>query len=181
MRVVGGKAKGTKLQAVPGDSTRPILDRVKTSLFDIIRTELPETNWLDLFAGTGGVGIEALSQGAASCVFLDLSKVAVQVIKDNVAKTHLEDQSEVRCIDAFRYLRNSSKQFDFIYVAPPQYKNLWMQAMQSIAERMNLLTDAGQVIVQIDVSEYEELQLVSLKEVETRRYGRTILVFYRAT
>jgi 16S rRNA (guanine966-N2)-methyltransferase len=178
MRVIGGTAKGRLLKAVPGDGTRPILDRVKVPLFDILRPSLPGMRLLDLFAGTGSVGIEALSQGAESCVFLDTNAKAVQTIKHNLEVTDLVQKGEVRHTDAFGYLRNTTKSFDLIYVAPPQYKGIWIEAMKHIAERPNLLTKDGSVIVQIDPKEYEELSLSLLHETEQRKYGSTVLVFY---
>lgn len=178
MRVVSGTAKGRNLAAVPGDTTRPILDRVKTALFDTIRGEIQGAKVLDLFAGSGSVGIEALSQGAESCVFLDVAEKAVSTIKKNVATCGFETRSEVRSNDAFTYLRNTQKAFDLIYIAPPQYKGMWIDAMHFIAERPQLLTPEGMIIVQIDPKEYEALTLTALQEVDMRRYGNTQLVFY---
>ncbi len=133
---------------------------------------------LDLFGGTGAVGIEALSQGAGHCIFLDTNARAVATIKENLKATDLADKAEVRHTDAFVYLRNCAKSFDLIYVAPPQYKGIWIEAMRTIAERPHLLNDKGAVIVQIDPKEYEELDLGSLTKTQERRYGNTILVFY---
>ncbi|MFM1848480.1 MAG: Ribosomal small subunit methyltransferase [Pseudomonadota bacterium] len=181
MRVIAGTAKGRKLLAVPGDTTRPILDRVKTALFDVLRPEIAGAKMLDLFAGSGAVGIEALSQGAAHCIFLDLSKNAVETIKKNLEATQLVASAEVRHYDAFSFLRNSAKSFDLIYVAPPQYESLWIQAMQTIAERPEILNPAGLIVVQIDPKEYEELKLAAFHETEQRKYGNTLLVFYRPT
>jgi 16S rRNA (guanine(966)-N(2))-methyltransferase RsmD len=178
MRVIGGTAKGRLLKAVPGDGTRPILDRVKTPLFDILRPTLSGAVILDLFAGTGAVGIEALSQGAQSCVFLDTNAKAVATIRDNLGTCGLLDKAEVRHTDAFIFLKNSVKRFDLVYVAPPQYKGIWIEAMRTIAERPQLLSETGQIIVQIDPTEYEPLELETLKETQQRKYGNTILVFY---
>ena len=178
MRVVGGSARGTNLKSVPGDTTRPILDRVKTPLFDILRPTLAETVWLDLFGGSGSVGIEALSQGATHATFLDLSPVAVKIIRENLQATHLSDQSEVRQTDAFTYLKNTKKSFDVIFVAPPQYKGLWTEALRTIAERPHLLNSGGSVIAQIDPKEYEANGFESLSETSQRKYGNTLLVFY---
>jgi 16S rRNA (guanine966-N2)-methyltransferase len=180
MRVIGGSAKGRPLKSVPGDSTRPILDRVKTPLFDILRPSLPGISVLDLFGGTGAVGIEALSQGADHCVFLDVNARAVATIRDNLTTCDLADRAEVRHTDAFIYLRNTQKSFDLIYVAPPQYKGIWVEALRTIAERPHLLAHAGKIIVQIDPKEYEQLQLESLQELSQRSYGNTILVFFGA-
>ncbi len=178
MRVVSGEAKGVTLQSVPGTGTRPILDRVKTALFDIIRPTLPEAVFLDLFAGSGSVGIEALSQGAKRAVFLDLSKAAVDTIKSNLQKTALSERAEVRHADAFGYLRNTKGVFDIIFIAPPQYKNLWQESMWLLAERPGLVSTNGSIIVQIDPSEYEKLELSAFEENKARRYGNTLLIFY---
>jgi 16S rRNA (guanine966-N2)-methyltransferase len=178
MRVIGGTAKGTSLQSVPGDSTRPILDRVKVPLFDILRPYLNEARVLDLFGGTGAIGIEALSQGAASCVFLDTNAKAVATIKKNLSATHLADLAEVRHTDAFIYLRNTAKSFDLIFVAPPQYKGIWIEAIRTLAERPHMLETDGIIIVQIDPKEYEALELETFHEYAQRRYGNSLLVFY---
>lgn len=179
MRVISGKAKGRNLLSVPGDTTRPILDRVKTALFDVLRPVISECSVLDLFAGSGSVGIEALSQGASFCVFLDLAKPAIETIKSNLETTRLSEQAEVRNMDAFTYLKNTSKTFDIIYVAPPQYKGIWCEALRTIAERPHLLNNNGLIVAQIDPSEYEQLSLNSFAEEEQRKYGNTLLIFWK--
>lgn len=133
---------------------------------------------LDLFAGSGSVGIEALSQGAAHCTFLDLERRAVSTIRDNIESTGFTNHSEVRNQDAFTFLRNSRKRFDMIYVAPPQYKGVWIEIMHVLAERPELLTNQGMIILQIDPREYEPLTLSELQEVDQRKYGNTLLVFF---
>ncbi len=188
MRVVGGSARGQKLLVVPGSGTRPILDRVKTSLFDILRPRIAGMEMLDLFAGSGSVGIEALSQGAATCTFIDLAYKAVATIKKNLASTGLADRAEVLHTDAFEYLRGTRKQFDLIYIAPPQYKNLWSEAMRHLNDRPELLRpspaestedlSAGRVIVQIHPNEYRSLGLDNIHEMRQKRYGNTLLVFF---
>ena len=178
MRVVGGSARGTKLEAVPGDTTRPILDRVKTALFDILRPRLGDVRMLDLFAGSGSVGIEALSQGAQHCIFLDTARLAIETINQNLRATNLHSQAEVRETDAFRYLRHTSHRFNLIYVAPPQYQALWVRALHDLAERPQLLSPGSLVVVQIDPDEYEALALASLRETQARKYGNTLLLFF---
>jgi len=178
MRVTAGSAKGVRLSSVPGDTTRPILDRVRTALFDILRPQLPGMKLLDAFAGSGSVGIEALSQGAEHCIFLDLSKNAVHTINENLLKTKLQSSAEVRHADAFGYLKRTVKSFDLIYIAPPQYQSMWIEALRTVAERPELLREDGQVIVQIDPKEYEKLELSRLEERRQKRYGNTLLVFY---
>jgi 16S rRNA (guanine966-N2)-methyltransferase len=187
MRVVGGSARGRRLLEVPGTGTRPIMDRVKTALFDVVRPRLAGTKVLDLFAGSGAVGIEALSQGADFCTFLDLGAKAVATIKANLATIGFADRAEVRLVDALRYLNDARGSFDLVYVAPPQYKSLWIQALRRIDGRPDLLTrpsaekpetDPGLVVVQIDPKEYESLELDTLRETARKRYGNTLLVFY---
>jgi 16S rRNA (guanine966-N2)-methyltransferase len=180
MRVIGGTAKGRPLKSVPGDSTRPILDRVKTALFDMLRPKLAGTSVLDLFGGTGAVGIEALSQGARHCVFLDVNARAIATIKENLATCGLIAQAEVRHTDAFIYLKNTQRSFDLIYVAPPQYKGIWIEALRTLAERPHILAPGGAIIVQIDPKEYEALDLETLREDSQRSYGNTVLVFFSA-
>lgn len=188
MRVVGGSARGFRLDVVPGDGTRPILDRVKTALFDILRPRIEDKAVLDLFAGSGSVGIEALSQGAATCVFNDAGMKAVATIRKNLASTGFTDRAEVRHGDAFGFLKRAETPFDLIYVAPPQYKKLWIEAMNILDQRPQLLRapddpdDApGLIVVQIDPKEYEPLDLVALRETRQKRYGNSLLVFYEAS
>jgi 16S rRNA (guanine(966)-N(2))-methyltransferase RsmD len=188
MRVVAGSGRGKKLLVVPGHGTRPILDRVKTSLFDILRPRIPGMNVLDLFAGSGSVGIEALSQGAAHATFIDATHKAIATIKSNLASTGFSDRAEVRHTDAFGFLRGTKESFDLIYIAPPQYKDLWVKAMQQLAGRVELLhrpsaesegpPACGLAIVQIDPREYRSLDLGEIRETRQERYGNTLLVFF---
>ena len=131
-----------------------------------------------MFGGSGGVAIEALSQGAAHATILDLEPKAVETIKKNLVATRFTDKAEVRNTDAFTYLRNTKKAFDIIFVAPPQYKNLWVESLQLIGERPHLIAQNGQIIVQIDPSEYEMVHLASFTEASRRKYGNTELIFF---
>ena len=173
---------------VPGKGTRPILDRVKTALFDILRPRISGMRLLDLFAGSGSVGIEALSQGAAHCTFIDLGREAIATVKKNLESTGFSGSAVVRQTNALDFLKTTPGPFDLIYIAPPQYKNLWVEAMRVLAARPELLTlpqadgddeCLGLAIVQIDPREYETLRdLGGLREVRQKRYGNTLLVFY---
>lgn len=183
MRVISGKAKGRKLKMVPGDTTRPILDRHKESLFNILGPFVRNSHWLDLFAGTGQVGIEALSRGAESVVFIDLARQAVRTIQDNLRTTQLTDGAQVLQTDALGYLNRQAKAdeaaFDVIYIAPPQYKRLWVDALTLVDQQLDsLLVDDGLVIVQIDPKEAEEVALDHLTLTDERKYGRTMFLFY---
>ncbi len=178
-RIIAGKARGMRLQDVPGDITRPITDRVKEALFNILGPDIPDSSFLDLFGGTGSVGIEALSRGAGYVRFIDLNRPAIQTIRANLETTHLTAQAQVFQADAFHYLKqNPDRQFDTIFIAPPQYKGLWIKAIQTLDEQPGWLAPEGWVIVQIDPVEYESVPLKSFVEFEQRRYGSTLLVFY---
>ncbi len=179
LRVIGGKARGRRLRSVPGESTRPITDRTKEALFNIIGGDIQGASFLDLFAGTGSVGIEALSRGAANACFLDLERSAIQTIQSNLAATGLAQGAEVTRTDAFQYLaRPINRSFDYIYVAPPQYKELWRRAVLDLDACPGWLSEDAWVVVQIHPKEYQALDLKNLIEFDQRRYGSTLLVFY---
>ena len=178
MHVIGGSAKGKKLLTPKGSQTRPILSRVRTALFDIIRKDLKDKIFLDLFAGSGSIGIEALSQGAEFCYFTDSNLEATKIIKKNLLNTNLDQKARVVKTDAFLFLKTCKKSFDIIYIAPPQYKNIWQEVMFLIAEHPELLNTGAQIIIQIDPKEYEELSLNCLKENKQKLYGNSLLVFY---
>jgi 16S rRNA (guanine966-N2)-methyltransferase len=178
MRVISGKAKGRKLRPVPGSTTRPITDRVKENLFNLIQWDVPGSRFLDLFAGTGSVGIEALSRGARQVVFLDTNRAAISVITANLAHCKLESAQLIRT-DAFVYLSNDpDRPFDIIYIAPPQYQELWSKTVQLLDQRPKWIADDGLAIVQIHPKEYRELPLENLEVIDQRTYGSTMLIFY---
>ncbi|HQV71222.1 MAG TPA: 16S rRNA (guanine(966)-N(2))-methyltransferase RsmD [Thermoflexales bacterium] len=179
MKVTTGAAKGRALKAVPGETTRPVTDRVKQAVFNILMDDVRDSRWLDLFAGTGAIGIEALSRGAESAVFLDVVPEAIQVIKDNLKATGQLPKARVIKQDAFRYLALPAiAAFDFIYIAPPQNKDLWSRALEAVDKNPDILDGTGTVIVQIDPREYRELKLEHLELVDERKYGRTLLLFF---
>ncbi|GAB4532889.1 MAG: hypothetical protein Kow0063_14050 [Anaerolineae bacterium] len=184
MRVIAGIAKGRRLKSVPGDVTRPITDRVKEALFSILGDFVVGARVLDLFAGTGAVGIEALSRGAAEAVFVDKSSPALRTVRDNLQLTQLSDRATVLRVDAFKYLSGPiAAPFDLIYVAPPQYKGLWADALRCLDDRPAWLAagpeqESGIVVVQIHPREYQELPLKHLVEYDRRKYGSTLLCFY---
>lgn len=181
IRVIAGSAKGRRLKMVPGDSTRPVMDRVKEALFSILGRTIVDASILDLFAGTGSVGIEALSRGAAHVTFIDLDRRAVDTVRDNLALTRFTDRAVVRRADALAVIRSGpDRRYDLIYVAPPQYKNLWVDAVQALDDKPEWLPDDTRVIVQIDPSERQDLTLKRLTLTDERKYGKTLLLFYVA-
>jgi 16S rRNA (guanine966-N2)-methyltransferase len=184
MRVIAGSAKGHRLRSVPGDVTRPITDRVKESLFNILGDFVVGARVLDLFAGTGAVGIEALSRGAAEAVFVDKSPAALRTVRANLQHTRLTERATVLRADAFKYLTGPVEApFDLIYIAPPQYKGLWADALRVLDAHPDWLrgdpeVGSGIVVAQIHPREYQDLLLHNLVEYDQRKYGSTLLCFY---
>ena len=179
LRVISGTARGRRLKSVPGDITRPITDRVKESLFNILGPDIQDSVVLDLFAGTGSVGIEALSRGAAHVCFNDRHRMAVKTVKENLEITGLEAKAEILQMDAFTLLeRDPDRKYDYIFIAPPQYKQIWVKALQFLDRNPGWVGNDAWVIVQIDPLELEPVTLRTLVEFDRRRYGNTLLCFY---
>jgi 16S rRNA (guanine966-N2)-methyltransferase len=178
MRVIAGSAKGIQLQAVPGKGTRPISDRVKEALFNILGNEIVDARFLDLFAGTGSVGIEALSRGADQAVFVEHRSKATGTIRSNLKRTELQERAQIVQADVFKYLARVPAPFDFIYIAPPQYKGYWRDTLLSLEAHPDWLAPTGLAIVQIFPKELEALDLVRLQLIDQRKYGSTLLCFY---
>jgi 16S rRNA (guanine(966)-N(2))-methyltransferase RsmD len=179
LRVISGSARGRKLRSVPGDVTRPITDRVKEALFNIIRPDILGASFLDLFAGTGSVGIEALSRGAGFVRFIDKHAAAIRTIQQNLAETGLSVNAEVLQGDAFRHLSHKpDRAFDYVFIAPPQYQGLWKQALHALDTNPEWLVEDAWVIVQVDPKEIEPVSVSNLDEFDRRRYGNTALIFY---
>ena len=111
LRVISGSAKGRKLKSVPGDTTRPVMDRVKESLFNILASDVLDSNWWDLFAGTGAIGIEAISRGAAFVKFSDLNRAPIETIKENLEHCKFSEQSEIKRGDAFSMLSGTDRRW----------------------------------------------------------------------
>lgn len=179
LRVISGSARGRKLKSVPGDTTRPVMDRVKEALFNILAGDVIDSNWWDLFAGTGAIGIEAISRGAAFVKFTDLNRAPIETVRENVDHCRFSDKVEIQRGDAFTLLSGGAdKRFEYIYIAPPQYKGMWLEALKLIDDNLEWLADDGTAIVQIDPREYVEFEFNNLVEGEQRKYGNTMLVFY---
>lgn len=186
MRVVTGTAKGRKLKTPKTMGTRPIIDRVKTALFDILAGEVDDIRFLDLFAGTGSVGIEALSRGAAHATFIEMNYKIVHLVRENLIITGLAPQAEVLHMDAFKFLQTQSHHltmspYNIIYIAPPQYEELAAKAL-SLVDTSPLLAADGMAIVQIHPKERPGVAAVECERLvltDERRYGSTLLMFYR--
>ncbi len=181
LRVIAGTARGMRLKRVPGASTRPIMDRVKEALFNIIGSDIHGANFLDLFAGTGSVGIEALSRGAAFAQFNERDPQALLTIRENLAHTRLAEKARITRSDAFKLIaRGPARRFRYIFVAPPQYRSMWQKSLAAFDASPHWRHQDCQIIVQIDPDEFDETQCFGhLESFDQRRYGRTMLIFYR--
>jgi 16S rRNA (guanine966-N2)-methyltransferase len=184
LRIIGGKAKGRRIRSVPGETTRPITDKVREALFNIIGSDIYGATFLDLFAGTGSVGIEALSRGAEYVLFIERNRRPITVIRENLKSTNLQEGSMVIQADAFTYLEGlPNQQFNYVFIAPPQYKDMWERALISLDKQTEWLSKDAWVIVQIHPIEYkpigDKVMVANLVEFDQRHYGSTILVFYR--
>ncbi len=160
---------------------RPTTARVRDALFNSLRARISGASVLDLFAGTGSVGIEALSRGAVYCLFVDTSRAAIATIHENLRQTRLEEYAVVRRADALAMLQavpSNEDRVEMLYVAPPQYKQIWRHALELIDVRPEWLLPEGIVVIQIDPKEYEAVSLEHLRLYDQRRYGNTMLCFY---
>jgi 16S rRNA (guanine966-N2)-methyltransferase len=179
LRVIAGKARGHHLKSVPGDATRPITDRAKESLFNIIGGDVEGSSVLDLFAGTGSVGIEALSRGAAHARFLDIQRQAIDTIRSSLAATGLAGSADVLRQDAFQLLAAPpDRGFDYVFIAPPQYKAMWLRALRGLDGNPAWLSPDAWVIVQIAPVEDADPGLKNLVEFDRRQYGTVLFIFY---
>lgn len=158
MRIIAGKFKGRTLFEVSGDQTRPTMDRVKQSLFDVLSQKVAGAVCLDLFAGSGALGLEALSRGASECVFVDKDKESVKVVKANLEKLKIEAQVlQLDYIDALKTLKNQGKTFDIVFLDPPYKTDFGILAIKFLKEN-DLLNQNGIVVFETNQNFDDALQ-----------------------
>lgn len=177
MRVITGTARGTNLKAPPGLATRPTADKVKQALFNIIQYDI-SGDVLDLFAGSGQLGIEALSRGARHCVFVDQSPEAIRVIRDNLEKTKLSDRAQIVRSDALSYLSRCKKSFRLIFLDPPYAEKSLENAIKRISE-IDILGESGIIITERPVGKDLVGDFGDLLPSKDYRYGTTIITLFR--
>jgi 16S rRNA (guanine(966)-N(2))-methyltransferase RsmD len=180
MRIIGGSAGGRTLKAPAGAQTRPTSDRVREALFSILGAPPEGAQILDLFAGSGGLGLEALSRGAHSAVFVDQNSAALQVLKQNIEDLEFGDSTEVHRGDAPRHLKRLAKgarSFHWIFIDPPYASDLAGQCLEILASA-SLLSEEGQIVVEHDRRSAPDEVYGSLVRSDSRRYGDTSLSFY---
>ncbi len=176
MRITGGLLRGRKIKTRRSNSTRPLLSRLRKSLFDIIGDEIRGASFLDLYAGSGAVGIEALSRGAKRAVFIEKNVPSVKIIKENLTSSGLLSQSRIWCKDVLTFLSFLLKKekFDFIFIAPPYYKGMQDKTLD-IVEATNI--EKTEFIVQHSPNENVNFTRKNMKIIKQRKYGDTILTF----
>lgn len=178
MRVITGTARGRRLKELEGMETRPTTDRVKEGIFNIIQFELEGRNVLDLFAGTGQLGIEALSRGAAHAVFVEQRRDAVTLIRDNLKVTQLSDNAHVVSGEAMGYLAAAREKFDIIFVDPPYAANLWESTLESIS-RFDILNNHGIIICESPLHQELPEMAPPYARHRTYKYGQIQITTYR--
>ena len=176
MRVITGKARGVQLKTPDGMLTRPTADRVEEALFSIINFDVPGANVLDLFGGTGQLGIEAMSRGAERCVFVDAREDACKLIKENLKRTKLE--GTVIRSDFMDYLNRCKEQFSIIFLDPPYAEEYLEKAIKRIAEIDILQTD-GIIVAERPVGKELLWEFEGYQRSKDYKYGKTLLTIYR--
>ena len=177
MRIISGKCRGFNLETLKGDNTRPTLDRVKESVFNILGNSFYDLKVLDLFAGSGALGLEALSRGAKSCDFVDLSKDAVNIVKRNVEKCRLSEVSNIhQCDFKVAISKFSDGYFDLVFLDPPYGKNIGVEAI-SVLDR--IVKKSGLIVLETDSIDFVPEEVGSFEKYDTRKYGRVVISFFR--
>lgn len=178
MRVITGKARGVNLKTPDGLTTRPTTDRVKEALFSIINFDIPNARVLDLFGGTGQLGIEALSRGAKSAVFVDAGEPACRLIRENLRRTKLEGQSQVIRADYMDYLRRCRENFDIILLDPPYAEVFLENALKKITE-IDILRSGGIIVAEHPLEKELPWEFEGYERSRDHKYGKTLLTIYR--
>lgn len=180
MRVISGQFRGRKLEKLEGMDIRPTSDRVKESLFNMLGARLFDCAFLDLFAGTGGIGIEAYSRGATQVVFIDESAKSIKVLKTNLEKLQIQEQVEVYntdYINAINKLASDNRKFDIIFIDPPYLKGYAQNALVQLADNKVLKEDAI-VIIEHDIQDKMPESAGNLNMQRQKKYGNTMLSLY---
>lgn len=178
LRVISGSARGTKLATLSGnDVIRPTTDRVKESVFNIIQFSVKKSRVLDVFCGSGALGIEALSRGAQSCVFVDSNRDSIKIAESNLKKTHLEANGRLIKSDYRDFLSTNKEKYDIIFADPPYTANFYEDFLSKI-DKYNVIADGGVLIVEAPL-DYEPFEGKSIAPVRISNFGKTKILFYK--
>lgn len=183
MRIIAGDARGRRINALPGRATRPTSDRVKESLFNILGDRVPDAKVLDLFAGTGNLGLECISRGAKFCIFIDYSREAVKIVRENISLLKYEDNCEVYNNDAMTaldILKRRGIKFDIIFVDPPYHKDAIPPILKKLAEN-DVIDKNGIVAAEHDIKDILPEKVYELTKIKQSVYGNTVISFYIST
>ncbi len=178
MRVITGKARGIQLKTPEGMQTRPTIDRVKEALFSIINYDIPGASVLDLFGGTGQLGIEALSRGAKSAVFVDAREEACKLIRENLKRTKLEGEGRVVRSDYLEYLSRCKEHFDIIFLDPPYAEVFLENALNRITE-IDILQSGGIIVAERPLGKDLPWEMAGFSRSKDYKYGKVLLTIYR--
>ncbi|MBQ9658136.1 MAG: 16S rRNA (guanine(966)-N(2))-methyltransferase RsmD [Clostridia bacterium] len=180
MRIISGTAKGTKLYTLEGTTTRPTLDRVKESIFNIIQNELEDVTFLDLFSGSGAIGLEALSRGAKRAILCDESKDAIKIIKLNAEKTHLTNKTEILNCDFKICLNKINEKVDIIFLDPPYKTNYIYEALE-IIQKKEIANEETLIILETEDKERikNQIQNLQFEIIDERKYGIANILFLK--
>ena len=178
MRVIAGTARGVSLKTPDGLATRPTADRVKEAVFSILHFDLPGASVLDLFGGTGQLGIEALSRGAVSCDFTDESEAACKIIRENLKRAKFEALGSVFRSDYAAYLRRCKKKYDIIFLDPP-YANDFLENSLKLISEIDILQTGGIIVTERPLEKDLLLEFAGYTRSKDYKYGKTLIAMYR--
>jgi 16S rRNA (guanine966-N2)-methyltransferase len=179
MRIIGGTARGRRLVGPSSEGTRPLSDRAREALFNILGPGIRGERVLDLFAGTGAVGLEALSRGAMTATFVEQDRAALADIRTNLESLGFAEQGTAVASEALSFLVRTRESFDVVFAGPPQWQALWSATLRAVDGRDQVLAEGGLLVTQCDPSEDTgDPELTVLTRVDERTYGRTRLLFH---
>ena len=178
MRVITGKAKGVVLKTPDGLKTRPTTDRVKEALFSIIQFDIPTAKVLDLFAGTGQLGIEALSRGASSAVFVDEQEASCRLVKENLMRTKLSAEAKVIRSDYVSFLKSCTDKFDIVFLDPP-YAEVFLENSLKMITEIDILQSGGIIVAERPLGKELPWEYPGYLRSKDYKYGKTLLTIYR--
>ena len=180
MRIISGKARGTKLYTLDSNITRPTLDRVKESVFNIIQNNIIESVFVDLFSGSGAIGLEAESRGAKKVILCEKDKNAANVIKKNIEKTHLNENTILYNMNYEKMIEELNEKIDIIYIDPPYKTDLAYESLKKMIE-LELITNDTLIIVETDEEEriIKQMNELEIEIINKRKYGRVYLIFIK--
>lgn len=181
MRIITGSAKGRRIEAPEGEGTRPTSDKVKGALFNILQTKIKDAFVLDMFSGTGNLGLEALSRGAGKCIFIEKEQKAFQILKKNITLLGFEESCEVYHQDAFIAIEKIKKRglkLDIVFLDPPYGRQMVNKAIEGIS-RLDILDYNGIIISEQDETDNLPDKIGNIEAYRTEKYGRTKITFWR--